>query len=148
MNLSFEDMLALAGVTIHPVGYEGSKNMIKVSSKKRFAKTVIYFRIDTRLVDLINTLKEFYKYTTKNELLPYLLILSMLDIATLKSDKEWSKEQKKAYEKAKKFASDFGQAVMLATAKTILSKQSPKRKITIAELADKTRGKLQCQVQT
>jgi hypothetical protein len=72
----------------------------------------------------------------------------MLDIATLKSDKEWSKEQKKAYEKAKKFASDFGQAVMLATAKTILSKQSPKRKITIAELADKTRGKLQCQVQT
>ncbi len=116
--------------------------MKKVSSKKRYAKTVIYFRVDTRLMDLVSTLKRFYRYTTKNELLPYLLIMSVLELASLKADPAWTKDQKKAHKEAKKFSSDFGQAIALQTAKQVLKEQKPDTLMTVPQLSNKVKKKL------
>jgi hypothetical protein len=71
-----------------------------------------------------------------------------LDVAGLPKDSKWTNPQLKAWREAKKIASEFGSSIALAAAKTVLSKQSPESKITITELADKTRRSLQCPVQT
>jgi hypothetical protein len=93
-----------------------------MKAKERYGKTIIYVRIDTKLLKLISMLRDFYGYRTRNELFPYLIILSVLDVATLAKNPKWSPHQIKAWQTCQKMSLSFKNSIALQTAKSILDK--------------------------
>ena len=118
------------------------KKSKKIKAKDRYGKTIIYIRIDNALLDLISVLRDFYGYKTRNELFPYLIILSVLDIASLPKDSNWIPSQLKAWRASKTLASNFGDSIVISAARQVLKKQKPNTKMTASQLANKTKKEL------
>jgi len=115
------------------------KNDKKIKASIKYGKTVLYIRLDNKLLDLISVLKDFYGYCNRNDLFPFLLVSSILDIAAYKPQNDWPSEKTKAFKKAKKYASSFEQALCLSAAKSVLAKQPKNTKMTVHQLAVKTK---------
>jgi len=114
----------------------------KMKAKDRYGKTIIYIRIDSELLELIAVLRKFYNYKTRNDLFPYLIILSILEVAAFTPSDDWSKEKKAAFLEAQKHASVFEKALVIKTAKTVLKKEPRSSKMTVKKLGKKVKEEL------
>jgi hypothetical protein len=101
------------------------------------------FRVDNSQRKLVDAMLHFYKCTTHNQVFLQVLLFHAIDIANLKENKSWTREQKKAWLYCKKVAEEIKQVIILQSAKKALKKQKPDAKITIPQLADKTKKELQ-----
>ena len=86
------------------------RNTMDNVNKKSDGRKTICIILDLALLDILSVLRTFYGYETRNKLMPFLVMNAVLEVAALKVDPAWTKNQLKAHSDCLKFALDFNRA--------------------------------------
>jgi len=121
------------------------RNTMGNENRKRDGRKTICFRMDLSMLYLLSVLKTFYGYETRNKLMPFMIMSTALEVASLSPKTEWTKTQKQSFKECRKFAAEFGQALAITAAKRVLKKEKPDSKMTVQELSSRIKKELTLQ---
>jgi hypothetical protein len=78
------------------------------------------FKVKHDFRKLLDQMQVFYRAKTQNQLFQYLVLMNMLDIAALKENPNWTKQQRAAWLDCREYAKQLNRDILLVAGKHIL----------------------------
>ena len=99
--------------------------------------SVVSFKMPVEICDYINILQGVHNMSTKNRLMPHIIMMAMLDAAKLPVNKDWTKTQKNCHKKALKFRKSFFNSLFLVSCEKVIEEataENPDGEMTVEKL--------------